>query len=165
MNRDLVQCSHGVFYSDRIDQTKKTPFWDRPPPFLRVWMTAPPSPPPPLIWRYGFATAIKEALKSFFLPFQMYCSCINYIHVLSFSQLTLENVYKISENVSFCYCTEITIALPKKSYMRSIRSSGVGYCLLRAQGWGRYHQKRKKNANSRGIYREGISRGEGNGLN
>ena len=28
-----------------------------------------------------------------------------------FSQLTLENVYKSSENVSFCYCTEITIAL------------------------------------------------------
>ena len=120
MNRDLAQCSHGVFYSDRIDQTKKTPFWDRPPPFLRVWMTAPPL-PPPLIWRYGFATAIKEALKSFFLPFrfQMYCSCINYIHVLSFSQLTLENVYKISENVSFCYCTEITIAL-KKMYPQKI---------------------------------------------
>ena len=49
----------------------------------------------------------------------MYCSCINYIHVLSFSQLTLENVYKISENVSFCYCTEITIAL-KKTYPQKI---------------------------------------------
>ena len=59
--------------------------------------------------------SMKETLKSFFIPFrfQMYCSCINYIHVLSFSQLTLENVYKISENVSFCYCTEITIALKK----------------------------------------------------
>ena len=49
----------------------------------------------------------------------MYFSCINYIHVLSFSQLTLENVYKISENVSFCYCTEITIAL-KKMYPQKI---------------------------------------------
>ena len=59
--------------------------------------------------------SMKETLKSFFIPFrfQMYRSCINYIHVLSFSQLTLENVYKISENVSFCYCTEITIALKK----------------------------------------------------
>ena len=59
--------------------------------------------------------SMKETLKSFFIPsrFQMYCSCINYIHVLSFSPLTLENVYKISENVSFCYCTEITIALKK----------------------------------------------------
>ena len=66
-------------------------------------------------------SSIKEALKSFFLPFrfQMYFSCINYIHVLSFSQLTLENVYKISENVSFCYSTEITIAL-KKMYPRQI---------------------------------------------
>ena len=65
--------------------------------------------------------SMKETLKSFFIPFrfQMYCSCINYIHVLSFSQLTLENVYKISENVSFCYCTEITIAL-KKMYPQKI---------------------------------------------
>ena len=63
--------------------------------------------------------SIKETLKSFFIPFQMYCLCINYIHVLSFSQLTLENVYKISENVSFCYCTEITIAL-KKMYPQKI---------------------------------------------
>ena len=65
--------------------------------------------------------SIKETLKSFFIPFrfQMYCSCINYIHVLSFSQLTLENVYKISEDVSFCYCTEITIAL-KKMYPQKI---------------------------------------------
>ena len=85
----------------------------------------------------------------------MYCSCINYIHALSFSQLTLENVYKISENVSFCYCTEITIALkkmyPKKSFMRSIRSSGVG---KRPPG-------KEKDANSRGY-----TRGKhGNGLN
>lgn len=63
--------------------------------------------------------SIKETLKSFFIPFQMYCLCINYIHVLSFSQSTLENVYKISENVSFCYCTEITIAL-KKMYPQKI---------------------------------------------
>ena len=63
--------------------------------------------------------SIKEKLKSFFIPFQMYCLCINYIHVLSFSQLTLENVYKSSENVSFCYCTEITIAL-KKMYPQKI---------------------------------------------
>ena len=49
----------------------------------------------------------------------MHCSCINYIHVLSFSQLTLENVYKSSENVSFCYSTEITIAL-KKMYPQKI---------------------------------------------
>ena len=63
--------------------------------------------------------SIKETLKSFLIPFQMYCLCINYIHVLSFSQLTLENVYKISENVSFCYSTEITIAL-KKMYPQKI---------------------------------------------
>ena len=57
-------------------------------------------------------------------------------------------VSKSCEKVSFCYCTEITIALkktyPPKTYMRSIRSSGVGNCLLlHARGWGIAHRERK----------------------
>ena len=63
----------------------------------------------------------QEGASEFFFSFRflMYFSCINYIHVLSFSQLTPEKVYKSSENVSFCCCTEITIAL-KKMYPKQI---------------------------------------------
>ena len=36
-------------------------FWDRAPPFVRVWMTGPP--PPPLIWRSGSATEDYRLLR------------------------------------------------------------------------------------------------------
>ena len=103
--------------------------------------------------------SIKETLKSFFIPFrfQMYCSCINYIHVLSFSPLTLENVYKISENVSFCYCTEITIAL-KKMYPKQIvyevnKEFGGGELSPACLRVGKIPPGKEKNANSRGYPR------------
>ena len=37
-------------------------FWDRAPPFVRVWMTGPP-PPSPLIWRSGSATEDYRLLR------------------------------------------------------------------------------------------------------
>ena len=101
--------------------------------------------------------SIKEKLKSFFLPFQMHCSCINYIHVLSFSQLTLENVYKSSENVSFCYCTEITIALkkmcPKKIVYEVNKELGGGELFPARLRVGKIPPGKEKNANSRGYTR------------
>ena len=43
---------------------------------------------------------------------------------------------------------------PKKTYIRSIRSSGVGKCFfLRAQGWGTDHQETKNLANPRSMPR------------
>ena len=43
---------------------------------------------------------------------------------------------------------------PKKTYIRSIRSSGVGKCFfLRAQGWGIDHQETKNLANPRSMPR------------
>ena len=55
---------------------------------------------------------LKKALESFF-PFLLFI--FNYFlwYVVSFSQENPENVYKSCENVSFCYCTEINIALKK----------------------------------------------------
>ena len=106
--------------------------------------------------------SIQEELnKRFFLCFQIYCSCFNYIiHVLSFSKQSLENVYKSSEHVSFCYCTEINISrekmYPQNMLMRPIRSSGVGNCLIlqyvpgfRVRGID--HRKKERNRKSQGY--------------
>ena len=70
------------------------------------------------------------------------------------SLLSINSRKRLSKfwNVSFCYCTEITTAFKKmyskKTYVRSIRSSGVGNCLpLRVRGWG-IDTKKEKNCKS-----------------
>ena len=56
-------------------------------------------------------------------------------------------VSKSCEKVSFCYCTEITIALkdlPQKNVYEVDQELGVGNCLLlRARGWGIDHREKK----------------------
>ena len=69
----------------------------------------------------------------------------------------MESAYKSSAKVSFCCCMEILHwCTPQKTYMRSIRSSGVGKCLL-VRSWGRgiNHQERKKLQLPGGIPRGG----------
>ena len=69
----------------------------------------------------------------------------------------MESAYKSSAKVSLCYCMEILHrCTPQKTYMRSIRSSGVGKCLL-VHSWGRgiNHQERKKLQLPGGIPRGG----------
>ena len=75
-----------------------------------------------------------------------------------FSQLTPENVYQSSENVPFCYWTEITIALKdvlQENVYEVYRSSGCGELSPSAcPGVGNRLPRKKKVANPWGFARE-----------
>ena len=75
----------------------------------------------------------KFSYKAFF---QMYCSRFDCVHVLFFSQYTLEKVQKTCR-------FGIVLIYPQKTSMKSIRRQGVGNCLLLcALGWGLDHQEK-----------------------
>ena len=86
------------------------------------------------------------------------------LYASSFSQLTLENVYKSSENVSFCYCTEITIAL-KKIYPQKIvyevdQELGGRVLSPARPRVGKIPPGKEKNANSRGYTEKAYGGGK-----
>ena len=91
-------------------------------------------------------SSIKEALFKEFFFFVFVSKFVLVLttlwHLLSISQYSLENVYKSCENVSFCFYTDQNNA-PKKTYRRSIRSSGAG----------NRPPRKKKIANPRGLHR------------
>ena len=77
----------------------------------------------------------------------MYCSCLMFTCVILLSMNHRKTFYKSSQDILFCHCTELLIAL-KMMLPISGQSGGsvVENCLLlHAQGLKRDLQKRKKN--------------------
>ena len=73
--------------------------------------------------------------------------------VVAWYELCMRNQ---TQHINFEKLMEINFALekmyPQNTYIRLIRSSGMGNCLfLHAQGWWVDHQERQKTANPRGM--------------
>ena len=65
---------------------RKKIFGNWAPPYLRAWLTAPPCPPPPLIWRSGSATAFVHKIPNSY-------KSINGLAFLFFFRITFEVCY------------------------------------------------------------------------